>query len=282
VISSSATRGTKASQGIEVAVRRFSGARGVRVIGGGDTLVGEHTHDWPVLSLYVMGDYQKTFDRGEARICGPSAVLHGAGEAHANRLFGAGLEQIDLQFDPRWLIGGVAAYKLRQIQCWIGGEVATAGNALAALWLDSSKREEDLARATSHFLNFALTRRERAGPVWLEAAVRRLQRGPPPTALELARQFGLHPTWLAQAYRASMGEGLRQTLQRRRVEYATMLLRGTELAAVDVAMEAGFCDQSHMSRAFRKLLGRTPAQVRAERISLGTKLSADWSPRLFN
>jgi AraC-like DNA-binding protein len=282
MISSSATGGTEASRSIEVDVRCFSGARGVRVIGGSNTLVGEHTHDWPVLSLYVMGNYQKTFDGGDARISSPSAVLHGAGEAHANRLFDAGLEQIDLQFDPRWLRGRVASHKLRQIQCWVGGEVATAGNGLAALWLDPGTGEEELARATAHFLTFALARRERTPPIWLEGALRRLQRGPPPTAVELARQFGLHPTWLAQAYRASMGEGLRQTLQRRRVEYATVLLRRTELAAAHVAMEAGFYDQSHMIRAFGTLLGRTPSQVRAERVPLGTPLLDDWSLGLFS
>lgn len=276
MISSISIDGAKVCHGIEIDIRRFSGARSARVIGGGETIVGEHSHDWPVLSLYVMGDYEKTFDGGEARIAGPSVVLHGAGEAHSNRLFGAGLEQIDLQFDPAWLRGRVEKNQLKEVKCWKGGEVAAAGNTLAWLWSNGELSEDKLARVTSQFIMFALAAPKPRPPVWLSEAVSRLEIGSPPTATVLAREFGLHPSWLAQAYRASVGEGMRQTLQRKRVEYATMLLRRSDTPPAQVAAAAGFCDQSHMSRAFRKLLGRTPAQVRLE----GTYLGLGASPSL--
>ena len=49
-------------------------------------------------------------------------------------------------------------------------------------------------------------------------------------------------------------------LQRARRAYR-LLTAGGEL--VDVALEAGYADQSHMTRAFRSLLGETPGVVRA-------------------
>ncbi|HVN02328.1 MAG TPA: AraC family transcriptional regulator [Caulobacteraceae bacterium] len=40
-----------------------------------------------------------------------------------------------------------------------------------------------------------------------------------------------------------------------------------------MAAAAGFCDQSHMNRAFRQVLGRTPAALRAARLGLATASS---------
>ena len=44
--------------------------------------------------------------------------------------------------------------------------------------------------------------------------------------------------------------------------------------AAQVAAAAGFCDQSHMHRAFRGLVGRTPLEVRIERERLGYAAAA--------
>lgn len=275
VISSSNREGDKVTHGLELGLRAFSGAHAVRVINAGNTVVCEHSHDWPVLSLYVLGDYWKTFDGGVTKIAGPSAVLHGAGLAHSNRLCDAGLEQIDLQFDPRWLRGEARPSRLEQVRCWTGGAVAAAGSRLASMWSTPGISEEKLAHATGQFIDFALVSRNQSPPKWLPLVLNRLQVCDPPTALDLAKQVGLHPTWLAQAYRVAMGEGIRQTVRRKRVEQATLLLRRSEWNAAEVAAAAGFCDQSHMIRAFRQLLGRTPAQVRFERSSLGVSSHAE-------
>ncbi|HEY6922715.1 MAG TPA: helix-turn-helix domain-containing protein, partial [Steroidobacteraceae bacterium] len=82
---------------------------------------------------------------------------------------------------------------------------------------------------------------------------------------DLARGACRHPSWLGSAYRQATGEGLQQTAARFRVERAARLLRESDQPYAGVAFEAGFCDQSHMNRTFRRLLGRSPATVRDER-----------------
>jgi len=82
--------------------------------------------------------------------------------------------------------------------------------------------------------------------------------------MDIARRLDLHPAWLARAYRHATGEGLHETVRRRRVEQACILLRRSDRPLAEIALAAGFCDQSHMNRGFRATLGRTPAQVRAE------------------
>jgi transcriptional regulator GlxA family with amidase domain len=69
---------------------------------------------------------------------------------------------------------------------------------------------------------------------------------------------------MTQAYRSAVGEGIRETARRAKVEVAATMLRQTAIGAADIAAAAGFCDQSHMIRCFLSVLGRTPLQVRAE------------------
>ncbi|MDQ4087634.1 MAG: helix-turn-helix domain-containing protein, partial [Pseudomonadota bacterium] len=97
-----------------------------------------------------------------------------------------------------------------------------------------------------------------------DAAESRLAMDRPPPTRRLADELGLSPAWLAEAWRSTVGEGIGQALRRRRVATAANLLRVTALPAAQIAAAAGFCDQSHMIRAFHAVLGRTPAQVRAE------------------
>jgi transcriptional regulator GlxA family with amidase domain len=47
------------------------------------------------------------------------------------------------------------------------------------------------------------------------------------------------------------------------VAVAQQLLRRTDLGLVDIALKAGFCDQSHLSRSFRRFAGLPPRAYRA-------------------
>ena len=62
-------------------------------------------------------------------------------------------------------------------------------------------------------------------------------------------------------HRQTVGLTRKQVEQIKRAEYAAKLLkRGVSL--VDVAEEAGYADQAHMTRSLKSILGKTPAQLR--------------------
>lgn len=48
----------------------------------------------------------------------------------------------------------------------------------------------------------------------------------------------------------------------RRVDRAKRLLAGTDLPIKQVAAQTGFCDQAHLTRMFRRVLGTTPGALR--------------------
>jgi len=83
------------------------------------------------------------------------------------------------------------------------------------------------------------------------------------TIAGMAGTVGVHPVHLAtvfrQHYRCTIGECIRQ----RRVEYASRKLCLSDTTLVEIALAAGFSDQSHFSRTFRHFTGLSPARFRA-------------------
>jgi len=260
--------GGRGFHGLVMALRGFGGARAVRVVHPSGQRIGEHVHDWPSLTLPLLGGCTELYDGGETMIAGPSAVLHPAGAAHADVISGDGMETVSLQFDPAWLGLSARDFAFDRTRCWSGGEVAAAARRLSAAWVDPALGEADLRAATAAFLRCAQNVRDPKRAPWIARVLDELARPEPASTHRIAHALDLHPAWLARAYRAATGEGIAESLRRKRVERATALLRATDLAPAEIALAAGFCDQSHMNRSVRALIGRTPLDVRAERAPL--------------
>jgi AraC family transcriptional regulator len=255
-------------------LRTLAGAKAVRVVHPGGQGIEEHRHDWPSLTLYVLGGCAELYEGGAATLRGPSAVLHPAGRPHADRIDDSGLETVSIQFDPAWLRMAGHDVRLDRSRCWAGGPVAAEARRLATAWRQPDLPERALADATGAFVRFALTQGDELPPAWLDRVVRSLEAETPPATAALAQRLDLHPAWLARAYRAATGEGLQETVRRKRVQAAVDGLRRTESGLAQIALAAGFCDQSHMNRGFQAVLGRTPLQVRAERNLLSRFVAA--------
>jgi AraC family transcriptional regulator len=82
---------------------------------------------------------------------------------------------------------------------------------------------------------------------------------------ELASVAAVSPSHLKALFKESTGLPVHQYIIRRRVDFAVELLssgsRGRKLS--DVALQAGFADQSHMARCMRRVIGMTPSSVLA-------------------
>lgn len=82
---------------------------------------------------------------------------------------------------------------------------------------------------------------------------------------EVARIAGLSPGHFSKIMSERMGKSFSDLLTHMRVDRAKELLSRTDRGILDIAMDCGFCDQSHMNKAFRKFAGRSPGQYRKER-----------------
>lgn len=243
-------------------LHQLSGASVRRVVDRSNARVGEHAHDWPVLSLFVLGSYRNETELGERFIAGPSAVLYQAGAAHRNTVAMYGFEQIEIEFDPAWLGRGLLPGT--PVSRWVGGRAGFGARSLARL-LNGTYSKENILAPVQRFVEQAAREPERTAPGWLSVVTRRLSEDTSLKMADLAREVGRHPSWLGTAYRRVAGERLLETAARLRVERAARLLRETDAAGAAIAQEAGFCDQSHMDRTFRRILGRSPSAVREDR-----------------
>ena len=74
----------------------------------------------------------------------------------------------------------------------------------------------------------------------------------------------MHPVTLARAFRTFYGCSVGEYLRRVRVDLAGRWLSDTNLGLAQIALSAGFCDQSHFSNVFRRIIGLTPSRYRRE------------------
>jgi AraC family transcriptional regulator len=80
---------------------------------------------------------------------------------------------------------------------------------------------------------------------------------------ELAKLCGLRTSQFAHAFKRSTGVAPYQWLLRRRIARAEDLLLAGRNSLADIALLCGFADQSHLTRAFSRLVGATPRAWRA-------------------
>jgi AraC family transcriptional regulator len=82
-------------------------------------------------------------------------------------------------------------------------------------------------------------------------------------AADVAATVGVHPAHLSRAFRRSYSYTMGDYVRKLRVEFACRKLSTTNLPIVEIACAAGFYDQGHFSRVFKRLTHMTPATFRA-------------------
>ena len=79
---------------------------------------------------------------------------------------------------------------------------------------------------------------------------------------DLAKLTGLSGCHFSRAFKQSIGIPPHRFLLTRRVNAAAALIKSTDRAISDIALDVGFSDQSHFSRVFVRMMGDTPCAFR--------------------
>jgi AraC family transcriptional regulator len=101
-------------------------------------------------------------------------------------------------------------------------------------------------------------------PPWLSTVQELLhERFAEPLQLaDVAAVVGVHPVHLARVFRAHFEVSLGLYVRRLRLDWAAIQLSTAEVTLSDLALQAGFVDQSHFTRAFKRRTGLTPDQYK--------------------
>jgi AraC family transcriptional regulator len=227
--------------------------------------VGRHQHGWPSWTLVLEGEFEERFSR--VMMTGrPGVVLSKPATAdHSNEygLQGARcllIETRDSEHDrfsrPTLHAGGVVPTLTRRIQA----ELGAAACRIARFALEEHLIELAVATVRAQRASRAAGRMD-----WLNGVRDQLEAEfrAPPSLADLAHARGVHPAYLCQAFRATFGMSVGEFVRRVRFEWARDALRVGSASIADVAFAAGFSDQAHFSRDFRKRAGMSPRQFRA-------------------
>lgn len=103
-----------------------------------------------------------------------------------------------------------------------------------------------------------------ARPSWLRASYELIQDGYRENCGigQIAKDFGLHPTHFARAFRTFAGCTPGDLLRARRLEKAAELLLKGNVSLAEIALDCGFADQPQFTKAFRRMYGTTPGSYR--------------------
>jgi AraC family transcriptional regulator len=82
------------------------------------------------------------------------------------------------------------------------------------------------------------------------------------TLTQIAQVVGVHPVYLATAFRKKFGLTIGEFVRKLRIEHACDELIKGDLPLAAIALDAGFVDQSHFSKVFKLQVGTTPANYR--------------------
>jgi len=144
---------------------------------------------------------------------------------------------------------------------------SVAGLSELAVIEDDEQIARWLHRMLDHVLEAIETRRSKAPDVMAATALSYMAEhcGETISRDDVADAVALSPAHFSRLIRQQTGRSFTQLLQQMRVDRACDLLVKTQLDIGQIALEAGFADQSYMTKVFRKITGQTPRAYRAAR-----------------
>lgn len=255
--------------------RRAAHAPGIAVCEtayGPDACIPAHCHDGVQVSLVLAGGYEEACGRTRIHCEAATVVFHGPGQVHADRFDPSGASCLNVWVDPAALPVELGERLVSSGRGVSRRAAPTAGAFGLAQELRNSDHLSPLvpAEIVATLLDDLLQRpgvvTAGAPPRWLERLRVRLhdEFAAPPTLAELARHESVHPVHVARAFARHYGCTAGDYVRQRRVEFAARALAHSDDPIAAIAHGAGFADQSHCTRVFRRFTGATPAAFRRQ------------------
>lgn len=238
-----------------------------------------HFHELPFFALLLEGSYGERYQRRERQFRPFTIHFRPAGIPHQDEVGPHGVRFFEIEIRPSWrhrLAECSAALDRARDDCqggpllWLGIKMYREFRGGADDLLVESLLTEMLAQV-------ARMQRENfhCPPGWLGRIIEKLtaescQRL---TLDDLSREAGVHPVHLSRVFRKWAGEGIGEYVHRLRIRAACEQMLTPEISMAEISLAAGFADQSHFTRVFRKATGITPAAFRKQVSGKGYRIS---------
>jgi AraC family transcriptional regulator len=235
-----------------------------------DLQVPPHSHEEAHFCLLLQGRYEENCGK-DLIIRKPSTLaLMAGGAIHSNRIHSTGIRFFSIEMTRSWLnrAKGCLAF-IRGLTQFDTGPLPW----LAMRLYREFRCEDDVAPLAIEGLLLELlagvTRQtfhsENGNAKWLSRARDfvhdRFQESI--SLAEVAEFAGVHPVSLARAFRRMHHCTVGEYVRKLRIEFACQKLTASDESLVEIAFSAGFSEQSHLCRTFKRLTGLTPSEYRS-------------------
>ncbi|HKG95125.1 MAG TPA: AraC family transcriptional regulator [Gemmatimonadaceae bacterium] len=234
-----------------------------------------HYHETACLSVLLDGSVEEAVGPRTLTYARASLFVKPAGERHSNRIGRVGARALavepsaaraatlDLSADPLGRVLHSQDPRAAALASAIARELREP-DAVSPIAIEGLALE--LVALAARAVRPGARPRHSGGapPAWL-AAARELLHDRFTTTLRLAdvaAAAGVHPAHLSRAFRAHHGASVGEYLRRLRLDWAAARLATSRDSLSAVALGAGFADQSHFTRAFKRYAGVTPERYR--------------------
>ena len=249
-----------------------------------------HTHWRAFFALLLRGGYDEAVGSSSLGYSPLDLGFHPESTEHRDRIAAEDTRFFLIELDESWMrrlreAGGDAALAPRMC----GGRTNALALRLYREFRSGRTLAQDSDTLVLELLAGLLPRGAgRMAPSWLATVRDALESEYPQrlTLVELARQVRLHPVYLSRAFRDHVGKSVAQCLTEARIRYAARRLADPAATLAEIALDAGFADQSHFTRVFKRETGMTPGAYRprrkartSEASSSGSSIAAKWPPR---
>lgn len=231
-----------------------------------------HAHELPYFCLVLSGSYSEHYENRVRECEAPDFQFHPSGEIGFQTFHRQGGRCFTIEMGPLFIrrmrehlplgesLGGFQRRSLVSLGLRLYREFRRNDTA-SALAIEGLTLE--LAAESLRLRNEYGGRRH--PPSWLsevqdllrERFMERL------TMTQISDSVGVHPVQVARLFRKFHHITVGEFVRRQRVEFACRQLLNTDLPLSQIALDAGFCDQSHFARVFRQSTGMRPTQFRS-------------------
>jgi AraC family transcriptional regulator len=234
-----------------------------------DTVLDRHRHERASVAVMLDGSFTLGLT-GHSHHCPPTAVFtEPLGEPHANYMGPRGAHVVVIQPDPARLelLRPFSGFLDSPTHRHDGGIAMRAARLVREL-----EATDDLSPLAAEgivlevFVDLARLDPARSGrpPAWLLRAQELIHDRftEPLHSSDIAGAVDMHPAHLGRVFRAYFNVSMGSYVRRLRLDWAARQLTHSAASLAAVAMAAGFADQSHFTRAFKRYTGLTPKAYR--------------------
>jgi AraC family transcriptional regulator len=227
-----------------------------------------HAHEETTVSIVLSGSLLERVGRVDEVARPLSVVVKPGGTEHEDRFGPRGASTLQIRLSPD------AAARLREWRSpleqwrWIHGAPVVAPLLRVLRLLRCGHTGADVIEDAVEEVLGSLADGDvvvcRVPPGWLRLVREYIDDSstPTPRVRDLARGAHVHPVHLAREFRRCFGVSITEYMQRCRVRRAAAFIADTPTPLASVSYLAGYADQSHFCRIFRRETGMTPLAFR--------------------